>query len=203
MNNQEIFSFVYEECPISVLSFLDEGYLPKSQCIEIVAGGKGGLYFIVDRDQEFARDIIRRKSISFSSYIDGSSLKNSTYVTIQGEVKRSDESWDLVFKLNPHLQAQYKDEQTRMMVFLFFIHEGQGIIKKKGEKAQEFAFGQPQGESYIYEVNNRCVRCMDCVKVCPVDAIKPRGARVVIDQNLCVHCSACYKTCAFSAIDRR
>lgn len=203
MKPEQVFSYIYDECPIGVLSYLDKDYLPKSQLIQIQAGGKGGLYFIIDRDQEIARDIQRSKSISFTTYIDGSSLKTSTYVNIQGQVKRSDESWDLVLKLNPDLESTYKEEQARMMVFLFFIHEGQGSIKEKGERAQEFSFGQPQGEAYIYEVNSRCVRCMDCVPICPVEAIKPLGSRVSINQNLCVHCSACYKTCAFSAIDRR
>lgn len=202
MKTEEIFSYVYDECPIGVLSYLDENYLPKARLIEVVAGGKGGLYFIINRDQEMARDILRNKDISFTSYIDGSSIKNSTYVNIQGQVKRSDESWDLVCKLNPDLEDMYKDDQARMMVFLFFIHEGQGVLKEKGQKAQDFAFGMPKGQAYVYEVNSRCVRCMDCVAVCPVEAIKPRGARVAIDQKLCVHCSACYKTCAFSAIDR-
>ncbi|MCD1147964.1 4Fe-4S binding protein [Peptoniphilus sp. KCTC 25270] len=198
----DIFTYVFEELPIGVLSFLGEDYLPKSEVIEIAAAGEGGLYFILNRDNEMARDIIRRKEISFVTYKDGLSLRGTEFINIKGVVKRSDESWDLVKKLNPELSDSYKDEQNQKMVFLFFIHEGEGTIKKKKERAEAFAFGQPKGESYIYEVNNRCVRCMDCVQVCPVDAIKPLGARVSINQNLCVHCSACYKTCAFSAIDR-
>lgn len=203
MDKKEIFSYVYEECPIATISYLDENYLPKSHMIEVIGGGKGGLYFLLDRDQEVARDLIRKKSISFLSYIDGSSLKTTEYVNIQGEVKRSDESWELLIKLNPDLERQYPDQQSRLLVFLFFIHEGRGSIKLKGKRPEFFTFGQPQGESYIYEVNNRCVRCMDCVKECPVEAIQPRHARVHINQDLCIHCSACYKICAFSAIDRR
>lgn len=39
-----------------------------------------------------------------------------------------------------------------------------------------------------------CIRCKSCLIYCPVDAIKTKNDKVVIDQDLCVECAVCYKS---------
>jgi ferredoxin len=45
---------------------------------------------------------------------------------------------------------------------------------------------------------SKCIRCGQCVSVCPVDAINP--AHMVMDESLCTHCGKCYDVCDFDNV---
>ncbi len=48
--------------------------------------------------------------------------------------------------------------------------------------------------------SNHCVGCMDCIKVCPKDAIHIVRGKAVIDAEKCIGCKICYYICSFGAI---
>lgn len=53
-------------------------------------------------------------------------------------------------------------------------------------------------------VEEKCRGCNLCIPVCPVDAFKPAGKKLVaIDQDVCVECYVCLrkKACPFDAIE--
>jgi NADP-reducing hydrogenase subunit HndC len=52
-----------------------------------------------------------------------------------------------------------------------------------------------------YSINDKCIGCTACVRVCPTDAITgERKAVHVIDPAKCIKCDACMEKCKFNAI---
>jgi len=47
---------------------------------------------------------------------------------------------------------------------------------------------------------DRCVTCMACVRVCPVDAVAVEGTQVRIVDETCTRCGLCYPACPHDAI---
>ncbi|MDO4567754.1 MAG: DUF362 domain-containing protein [Clostridia bacterium] len=45
-----------------------------------------------------------------------------------------------------------------------------------------------------------CVRCGECGRICPANAIKPREGLPVIDRRACIHCFCCQEFCPKGAI---
>jgi ferredoxin len=55
-----------------------------------------------------------------------------------------------------------------------------------------------------YYINEKCVGCTACARVCPTKAITGVAKnKHTIDQNKCIKCGMCYTTCKFSAIDKQ
>jgi uncharacterized Fe-S center protein len=47
----------------------------------------------------------------------------------------------------------------------------------------------------------KCKKCLECVDVCPVQAISEKDGNVAIDENSCLGCGCCAATCSNAAID--
>lgn len=50
------------------------------------------------------------------------------------------------------------------------------------------------------DVNDKCIACSLCVKVCPTEAITVKDGVAEIDKSRCVGCGACANTCPVKAI---
>ncbi|MBN2796065.1 MAG: NADH-quinone oxidoreductase subunit NuoF [Clostridia bacterium] len=52
-----------------------------------------------------------------------------------------------------------------------------------------------------YSINDNCIGCTACVKVCPTKCITGKvKEKHVIDQDACIACGACYDVCKFNAV---
>ena len=71
---------------------------------------------------------------------------------------------------------------------------GMGCASREGKLAQH------SEATPIVELK-KCQGCMECVKVCPADAIYSKGMRVVIDSSKCIGCATCIAACVHGAIE--
>ena len=55
--------------------------------------------------------------------------------------------------------------------------------------------------SVRFEINDKCVSCMACVRVCPAGAIAVEGTTVWIVEEACRHTGLCVEACPHDAID--
>jgi fumarate reductase flavoprotein subunit len=49
-------------------------------------------------------------------------------------------------------------------------------------------------------INDDCVVCMRCKRVCPVDAIWFDGDKIAIDNDKCIRCGKCFEICNLAAV---
>lgn len=52
-----------------------------------------------------------------------------------------------------------------------------------------------------YKIDNtKCIGCLQCISVCPVDAISWENGKVIIDVEKCIGCGLCVERCPVNAI---
>ena len=64
--------------------------------------------------------------------------------------------------------------------------------------------GQCQALLSYHIIEDKCIGCTACARVCPVSCIAGEVKKPhVIDQSQCIKCGACYDKCKFDAIEKR
>ena len=52
-----------------------------------------------------------------------------------------------------------------------------------------------------YKIDNtKCIGCLQCISVCPVDAISWDNGKIIIDEEKCIGCGLCVERCPVNAI---
>jgi uncharacterized Fe-S center protein len=69
---------------------------------------------------------------------------------------------------------------------------GMGCASRKGKMRQHAAL-KPV-------INENCVKCGQCVKHCPADAITMEAVKAHIDADKCIGCAECLAVCRFDAV---
>ncbi|MBS1266579.1 MAG: Coenzyme F420 hydrogenase subunit gamma [Candidatus Woesearchaeota archaeon] len=60
-----------------------------------------------------------------------------------------------------------------------------------------YAFKQLQRKPVF---NNKCTKCAECIKICPVDALKMGNTQPKLNKNRCISCHCCHEVCRYTAV---
>jgi uncharacterized protein (DUF362 family)/NAD-dependent dihydropyrimidine dehydrogenase PreA subunit len=75
----------------------------------------------------------------------------------------------------------------------------QAIFALIPDRVWRWAFGMA-GDAYAVVMDDRCVRCGECIANCPAMALKTRDGAVVAEPSLCIACYCCSEVCKAHAI---
>ena len=106
----------------------------------------------------------------------------------------------------PKRQSEHQEEPRGLVfnIMRFSVHDGPGIrttVFLKGCPLRCWWCHNPEGLLPLPEViyfEDRCIRCGDCIRACPEEAIRLKG-RVIDDPSLCKRCGECTEACSTGA----
>lgn len=49
-------------------------------------------------------------------------------------------------------------------------------------------------------ISEKCKKCLECTKVCPVGAVTEKDGKITIDKENCLCCGCCASACSSEAI---
>lgn len=50
-------------------------------------------------------------------------------------------------------------------------------------------------------IQEKCKKCLECTRVCPVKAVAEKDGKVEIDMSICLSCGCCAAACPNKAIE--
>ena len=104
------------------------------------------------------------------------------------------------------LSESATDERLVLSISRMTIHNGPGlrtVIYLKGCPLRCLWCSTPESQKTGREVAvypNKCIRCDECISMCPLDAITVTDETVSIDRSVCNNCGRCVEVCYSEAI---
>ena len=190
-----------EEFHSAVAATIGANGLPQTRVIDMMLYDENGVYFLTARGKDFYSQLIEQEYISLSA------VKEKRSVSLRGKVKSIGQEKLLeIFNKNPYMKEIYP-EGRRSALEVFCIYEAEGeyfdISTPSKTVRERFKIGNTETVSEKYTVNNNCIGCKACIKVCPQGCIDFTSIPAVILQNHCLNCGACAEICPQGAIEKR
>lgn len=184
-----------------VFSSVDFEGKPKSRVIDIMLIENKSIYFVTARGKEFYKEIINNSNISITAL-----TKDYMSITVKGKVVKEENQkyWlDKIFEQNLSMNDVYPG-QSRYILEVFCIKRA--IIEtfdlsKHPVRRKYYSLGGEVIKEEGYIINDKCIKCGKCLKICPQGAIKNDTYYEIKNEN-CLRCGYCYENCPANAIER-
>ena len=205
MTTMEILTFLQKEIHSTVFATVDDAGLPQTCVIDLMLADENGLYFLTAKGKSFY-DRLRRNPFVAIIGMEGKDTMSTVAISLRGKVKNIGQEWlDEIFEKNPYMATIYPDPKTRSALEVFFIYEAEGEYFDLGQNPvyrQTFAYGGGAVHETGYQIDkSKCIGCLGCRSVCPVQCISKEAPRE-IDRSRCLHCGNCFRTCPVKAVRR-
>lgn len=184
----------------ATLSTVDSKGNPQSRIIDIMHVDDDTVYFLTARGKDVYHEILNHPQVSYLV------LKDNKTVRITGTVKKLDDQkkWiDLMFDENSYMNNVYPGD-ARYILEPFTITSGEiefFDLTQKPIYRTSFTIGDGEIHKKGFMIQDSCISCGICVKLCPQQVIT-LGSPSVISQNNCLHCGLCFENCPVNAIER-
>jgi ferredoxin len=123
-------------------------------------------------------------------------------ISIRGKVRNVGQNLlNDIFEHNPYMKEIYP-ENARHALEVFQLYEGQGEyfdLSSKPIYRDTFTLGGKEEKHAQYKIDESCIGCDECAKVCPQNCID-KAVPYFIRQENCLHCGLCLESCRSNAI---
>ena len=183
-----------------VLSTVDANGNSQSRIIDIMHIDEETVYFLTARGKNVYNELINHPQVSYVN------LKNNKSVRINGIAEKLDnqKKWiDLMFEENPYMNNVYPGD-SRYILEPFKITKGEMEffdLTQKPIYRKQFVIGDAIISKKGYVINDKCIACGICKRLCPQKCIT-ESDQFIISQENCLHCGICFENCPSDAIDR-
>lgn len=206
MNAKTYLQFLKDEIHSTVFATVDEQELPQTCVIDIMLCDDDSLYFLTAKGKKFYDRLVQRQFVAISG-MRGKDTMSTDSISLRGKVREvGAQLLPRVFAENPYMAEIYPDEESRSVLTVFQLYEGEGEFFRIAGKEivrDSFSFGGAAQTETGYFVTEKCIGCKLCYSVCPRKCIDISAIPVVIDQHHCIHCGKCAEICPAGAIEKR
>lgn len=201
MNKNDYLKLLVEEIHSAVVATVDSNGQPQTRTIDMMLWDENGVYFLTAKGKDFYTRLRQQGFIALSA------TKDKRSVSLRGKVRSvKSEKLDEIFEKNSYMKSIYPGD-TRSALEVFCLYEAQGEffdIKNPSHIVRDsFTLGNAQEKKTGYFVNDGCIGCKLCYRVCPQKCIDVSCRPAVIDPHRCLHCGRCAEACPVQVIEKR
>lgn len=207
MKTEDYLNILKNEIHSAVFATVDEDGLPETRVIDIMLADGDGIYFLTAKGKRFYKQLMDKKFAAVSGMTRGEDSLHRKAVSIRGRIKNiGSKRLDDIFRENPYMEKIYPDKESRSVLEVFVLYEGQGEyfdLSSSPIYRDEFVIGDIRKEESGYFITDKCRGCKICYSKCPQKCIDIKVKPVRIRQENCLRCGNCYDVCPFGAVERK
>lgn len=179
------------------IATLDTDNKPTLRIIDMMYLEDNSLYFLTARGKSFYKEITKDNYIALACQKD-----NKSYV-LKGYVEQVDHSYlEILFNHNKYMYDIYSSN-TKDVLEVFKIYKWSGEyfdLSIKPITRLSFSNNMEEIKKGTFFINDKCINCKKCIKVCPQKCIDFNTGKAFIKANNCLRCGACKEICPVKAV---
>ncbi len=203
MELKEILNQLVNTIHTIVLATVDNQGYPYSAAIDMMLEDGKAIYFLTARGKSIYQRLEANPYIALTG-IKGEDTMSSISISLHGKVKPiGKEKLDEIFIKNPYMKKIYPNQQAQEVLEVFKIEDYEGEyfdLSCQPIYRQSFASINTLIRK-AYWINEKCVKCNQCVQVCPQGCIKQDDHYSIVQEH-CLHCGKCFEICKYQSISK-